>query len=201
MKINELNIPKSVSRGADTALKSSNSIFDDERKIAVTQYMHKAGWNLLGAGYFSSVFQNPKKSYIIKINYKPDNAFKYYVDMIKESKNRHFPKINDVKTIKVGNTEYHTYLIEKLYQAPKIVKSYIHFFMFCRGDFDEELRRHPNDSSMINAKRYFEKHKELQRALKLVIKNKSRFFMDVNDENVMQRKDGTIVITDPYSGV
>ena len=61
--------------------------------------LQKLGWTLLGKGYFSSVYQNPKKNYVLKINSRPDEGYAEYVRIIKKTKNKHFPRISDMKVL------------------------------------------------------------------------------------------------------
>ena len=60
--------------------------------------MKKLGWTFLSSGYFSSVFINPDKSYVIKMNNKQDRGFAKFVKIIKRNPNKHFPKISVLKS-------------------------------------------------------------------------------------------------------
>lgn len=54
------------------------------------------------------------------------------------------------------------------------------------------------DQTKIDA--YISKHPDFVKAYELLYKNQKLFHMDMHDQNVMQRKDGIPVISDPYSG-
>lgn len=193
MKINELNIPKSVVKSTAPIQKSDD--FDknsDEhrtnKRLALNDILEKKGWTPIGDGAFSVVYENPKKSYVLKINVRPDPAFQHYVNLTKRFKNRHFPKISDVQEFKVGIDTYYVYLIEKLYGGYNPAKEWISRLNY---EHDGEIRP--------QTKKYFDKNKELYRALMLIYKNIKPFHLDLHYDNILKRKDGTTVISDPYS--
>jgi len=43
-------------------------------------------------------------------------GYEKYVDLIHKYRNKHFPRITDMKVLKIGRENYYVYLIEKLYK-------------------------------------------------------------------------------------
>ena len=87
----------------------------------ITAKLAKLGWRMGGKGYFSQVYINPKKNYVLKLNTHSDKGFTQYVNLLKTHPNKHFPVISAMKTIDLGSAwesrPVSLYLIEKLYQA------------------------------------------------------------------------------------
>src|ERR1035441_6235229 len=85
---------------------------DDESELE--SKLAKFGWERLGAGVYSSVYGKTKKSYVLKINKRPDEGYEKYVKLIKKYRNKYFPRITDMKVLKIGGEKYYVYLIERL---------------------------------------------------------------------------------------
>ena len=117
MNISELYKPKlstSIISAAEQYYKEKLMMGDDNLRKTLS----KMGWKYLDEGAFSKVFENPKKNYILKINSSPDVAYARFVDIIHKHRNKHFPKISDMKQIEFENRNYFIYLIEKLNKMP-----------------------------------------------------------------------------------
>ena len=162
--------------------------------------LQKMGWRLLDTGKFSAVFENPSKNFILKVTYRVDKGYEHYVNIIKRSRNPHFPKIGDMKVIPYGGNNYYVYLIEKLnplhgYERFELVRN-----------LDSVINR-PNESLISIFERhygvpipeYLSSQPKLVQALRIIGKNIGKQWNDLHAGNIMKRKDGTIVITDPYS--
>lgn len=156
------------------------------------------GWTYLNEGCFSFVFTNPSKPYVLKLNYKEDPGFANYVDLIKINPNRYFPQISDKKTLTVANKNYEVYLIEKLY----------HFESETGHEYERAINAivtHPctpvKQLFSYGVPSFILENPELVTALKLIRKFSRQigYKMDLHSNNIMQRENGDIVISDPYS--
>jgi len=210
MLLNELYKPK-IGNPLTTAVagyyKTPNRMNSD-----LSEKLKKLGWTMLAdPGAFSAVYGNPKKNYVIKINLNPDSAFADYASVIKKYRNKHFPKISDMKSMKFPDrgymNTYYVYLIEKLHPISmdnKIFAKLISQIMDMPTTnineiykiFEEDWSRIKNTKEVIA---YFRKNPSLVRAARIAGRNIGGHCNDMHSGNIMQRQDGTVVITDPYA--
>ena len=115
MKLEELYKPKIAKKVTSAALNFYNDE-DDDRSSRLEKALSKLEWYPLGEGYYSKVFCNEHKDYVLKINTLPDPAYQYYVKTIKKYCNPHFPRISNMKELKVDGNTYYVYVIEKLHK-------------------------------------------------------------------------------------
>jgi len=158
------------------------------------------GWEQIGTGHFSFVFANPKKNYVLKITDTPDPGYAEYVNLIKSHKNKYFPHISDMKILEVSGQKYGVYLIEKLGRLERSLLPYADIIdkLVTGLSVDRVYKIYEDDPAKVNE---IVKNQELMKAIKLLRywSKKKGFSIDIHDANVMQRTDGTIVVTDPYS--
>lgn len=195
MNIQEASKPKipiKFAKAVETRLNNGVSSYD----------LEKAGWYGVGGGSYCNVWGNPKKNYVLKLTYNPDPAYAYYVSLIKKLHNNHLPIISDLKRIKVNGKNCYIYLIEKLNKADEgwPVADGLNTIMQCPNTKLDELFQY----ATYFQKTYFKKNSEIVKLARLLgkYKNKSgirNIFLDMHSGNIMQRNDGTIVITDPYA--
>jgi len=166
---------------------------------SIEKDLAKLGWYMLDSGYFSTVFTNANKNFVLKITHNPDPGYDHYVNLIHSIKNKHFPIISDRKEIVVDKLKYTVYLIEKLKKL--------------WGAEDDELAsacklivaRYPMPLDRVflgrknGAPKIIIDDPSFLKALQILGANKKRYRIDLHRQNLMQRADGTIVITDPYS--
>lgn len=152
--------------------------------------LSQLGWVKLGDGLYSIVYTNPRKSYVLKINKIFDSGFEAFAQFVKSHPNKHFPKIGDVKQVKYANERYYIYCIEKLYPITPLATA-----MKMADLIDNAFYDDPPKGPAFN---FFQKQPNLLGAIKL-LRNKFGASNDIHSGNIMQRKDGTIVITDPYA--
>jgi len=153
------------------------------------------------AGYYSTVYSNPKKSYVLKVNDRQDTAYAQYVSLIKKYNNKHFPKISDLKFIEVNGGRYYIYLIEKLDDVRSEMKHLANVFSEIIDCPYSSLTFFNTSHTQLD---YLKQNPELVTALRIIGKFKHNIknpyiSNDMHGGNIMQRKDGTIVITDPYA--
>ncbi len=154
--------------------------------------MRQLGWKMIGDGAYSIVYKNPKNDYVLKVNKVADRAFSYFVNLISKHQSIHFPHI---KAIREFGGSLNAYLIEPLYSMkfPTIQKKKM-FLENCIYFSDKpyasiEDAPYPTPTFPLS----------LKEDIQFLSINKSNYFMDIHADNLMQRKDKTIVIIDPYS--
>jgi hypothetical protein len=164
----------------------------------VSNKLQSIGAKELGSGVRASVLESPKKDSVIKI-YSKDTAYNNFLDHVKTDKeNPHLPKIlqrGKVPLDKTGENHLHIVRMENLKELdqnhelkdiiphgitdpPSRVKSQME-----SGKYDTLKKRYPDF------------HKAIYDLASKHEKNGS--YIDLHLGNVMQRKDGTPVITDP----
>ena len=170
----------------DYSISASEVFYDKLRQL---------GWKKLGSGSFSNIYGNDKKTYVIKVNASPDPGYSSYVKLIHKFPNKHFPKISDRKTFRINYNNYDIYLIEKLYRIPMTeARSLIHIFDHVM-DNCAELNL---NILFPTVPRILRTQPLLAKALRFIEKHDVNDGLDMGPYNIMRRKDGTIVITDPY---
>ena len=205
MKLQELYKPKVEKRIASAAkeyvqqkrldLPTVNAQFNLQEKLA------KIGWKRAKDGGYSTVYINPAKSYVIKINDRQDGGYMQYVRIMHKYKNKHFPIISDIKRLPLGlENVYFVYLIEKLEEidctgevlrtmdeCQKLVRKIAHNNYTVEEVYGNDL---PD---------CFKKDPALLKACVILGKNVGCRFIDMHWGNFMKRSNGTLIITDPYS--
>jgi hypothetical protein len=179
------------------------------------------GWHKLNSGGYSYVFANPKKNYVLKVNTIQDNGYDQFVQIIHRSRNKHFPRISDRKTMEFDGDEvhnfrknvYHVYLIEKLEELPEPKNdNYASILSVIMSVYHEEWnpslktaldwleRDYFTEEEFPSIKEFILRHKELAKAA-AILGNAQKYHKlnnDLHSRNIMQRADGTVVIVDPY---
>jgi hypothetical protein len=195
MKISEIAIPKKL---VSTVKKTYANHLRGEYSNDIQNQLEKFGWNSPSSGCYSSVYINPKKDYVLKINGRPDPAFNHYVSLIHKFKNKHFPKISDMKKFKVSGYTYYVYFVEKLYKLSEKNKDMVFAVLADLGA--EKALNYAGDIPQSKIDDFIRKNPEFVKAYKILSTNQRSYHSDLHDDNVMQRKDGTPVFSDPYSG-
>lgn len=206
-------IPQKIKHAAPEYYKMINRGYIYTGQESFQEKLADLGWKHIGSGVFSSVFSNPRKPYIIKVNDGVDKAFAIFAKFAKKFPNIHFPMIGEMKQFKYKNKIYYIYLIEKLYPignkaydyAPDINDLTSAFILNLRSKkpkSDEEVYKDfvLDDNSLSNI---FKKQPTLIRACKSLANcykaSSIRLVIDIHEGNIMKRKDGTIVVIDPFS--
>lgn len=149
-------------------------------------FKHK-GFIKIGAGHFSNVFSNGRN--VVKV-YREDPAYEKFLALAAQYPSKHFPKVlsepkaisNDLKMVQ----------LERLYPMTKA---------------DEALFTKAYGHAMMNERPYPEGHPELEElvhALRFLCsfldKNYKQYAHDMKPANILKRRDGTLVISDPFAG-
>ena len=204
MKVSDLLYETTFDQDLTTDIKGSFNVpatkRGDEKLETLKALLAKKGWVIAGQGYYSIAFISPNKNNsILKVNRVRDPAYDHFVEVVKTHNNIHFPKITD--KMKIGNGWY-AYLMERLYPLKDKEK----FGLVYKGlyalnnviDSDDYVELSP-DSKYAIALNNLKNDSTLYNAVKIIVGNKQKYRMDISEENVMQRKDGTVVFSDVYA--
>jgi hypothetical protein len=179
------------------AHKTKNPVEMSTQDTELRAKLSKLGWHYLNDGHFSAVFTNDKKPFVLKINKSPDKGFEHYATLIKDFDNVHFPKIGDMKVMNINGRKFYIYLIEKLSALGRDngidTSTFFRIIQYPTRSLEE---LYPFGAPVPY---YLKNDPSLVDALRLVGKYMEGFLNDMGRSNVMQRSDGTIVITDPYA--
>lgn len=177
--------------------------------------------SIIGSGGYAIVFDKPGKPWVYKLFQETDIGYlKFYQYAKNNQSNPHLPKILG-KPLKVKfsgakqhlNKNYLLVKIEKLLPAiiHKLNPSFNLIQLILSGlekynTNQIKLMKDSNDASDFNLFQNYmymlEEHSNLLRVLEWIANNRDKdqgIFTDLHHDNIMQRKDGTMVITDPYS--
>lgn len=185
-------ISKPISIAAKQYFKNSRF---ETAQFRFSEVIKKFGWKEAAQGANSTVYTNPRKSFIMKVNDKQDIGFSSYASLIKKNPNPHFPKISNMKRFKVDGKVFYIYLIEKLYLIqPTEATKYVDWM-------EEYLCSDPNEIDKFEHNKPKVFGQSMIDAMKIVrdYADRYRMFLDFSEDNIMQRKDGTVVISDPYA--
>lgn len=169
------------------------------------QILQKAGYKLLGAGSYGSVYTKPGANYVLKVFMADDTAYKDYVKLCMTHNNPHFPKFTG-KLVKVSNDV----LAVRTEMLSEIGGE------FDSHDYDQMNRymkfraKYENDEHMVEQGGYVERdfyhimsldetHNGLKNALDIIadqLIGRDGYEPDLYHENIMLRGN-TVVITDP----
>lgn len=192
-EINELVPYKShpVYKKAKKEFKTKQDYFKRQESLEnFARSLKRHGFKLLGQGSFGITFEKPGYPWVIKV-FTSDNPYKHFLDyVIAHQDNPHLPKIKG-KFIKINDITF-AVRIEKL-KSVKYDNPVVMALDKIIGDpSDEGINKSLRDWLRKKYPRMLEVLKDLRKSTK-----KMEFNWDTHDENVMQRADGTIVITDP----
>ena len=192
MNIFELNNSKISDEVVTAATENASG---SGKLLILNDTLKQLGWNLVGMGSYGFVYEGSKSESVLKVNIKPDDAYAHYVDIIKLHDNPHFPLISDMKVFKIGKTKYYVYLIEKLKPLPATLESdwIASWISKIAANSDKTIKQ---ISKTIP--QFLIDNPLLVEAAQIVGENLLKYLSDLHSGNIMQREDGTIVITDPY---
>jgi len=166
--------------------------------------LKKLGWNCEAEGYFSSVWVNDNKPFVLKINEQPDRGYAHFVSVVKKHRNKHFPVISDQKEMEIAGRKYYIYMIEKLKPINYLAAAREYLNIFSKvirfpADSLKSLFNEDNAYSYPQPPTILLDNPSLVKALRIIGNNFAGFVNDLHAGNIMQRDNGTIVIIDPYA--
>jgi len=163
----------------------------------LTERLEALGWDFVGSGSFSIVFAKPGVPYVLKVNKMNDPGFALFANVLKKFPNKHFPRIGKVKSFSIDGLVYKIYLVEKLRPLTGITGNIAQTLsrMAWTGNIQLAI-----DLAYPEVRDILEKQPGLITATEIIRANRNETLdIDLHSANVMQRKDGTIVIIDPYA--
>ena len=212
MNLSELYIDKPLDQSLVKPINAYQKGMADSMNTRIPNYylggdladaLGKYGWKQLNSGAFSLVYENPAEPYILKLNTNPDQAFSWFAFLTHKFPNKHFPKISAMRAIKILGKLYYTYAIEKLEKIP-----YIDDAAYISSICYSQIVR-PSDHYYPERVEQLQLYMSLEQAVSLLqacdiihdhYEGKRTYGLDLHSGNIMQRHDGTIVITDPFAG-
>lgn len=201
----EVVIPKKIISGYSSYLKNRRRInlLNDADRNNFSRSFSRMGWKEINRGVYSTVYKNPTKSYILKVNHRFDSGYQRYVDFVNEHKNnKYLPKIIAKEFVIKSRKKYYLYFIEKLKYFPKTEVIDLMFEIVEESKFYDTLIAVYNSMSTEQQNLFGKVDKKYPGLLQTTFdigKYAKNFNIDINEDNVMQRADGTPVITDPYA--
>ena len=176
---------------------------------ALNSLLRRHGWTCFSmSSKYSNVYCNPKYRYVLKINKRPDIGYENYVQLIHKKRNKHFPHISDRKEIMVGGEKYYAYLIEELYHISD--RDRARYLAEIFRDYVKGRQYDMNITKIFSSVHCYpegipeelKNDRSLREALDMIARESilgGEFKLDLHNENIMEREDGTVVITDPYA--
>lgn len=166
--------------------------FRTQGKFQTLQAFKEAGGIVHSDGRFSVVLEHPKWDHVWK-TYVADPGYEHFLKIVQANPNPHYPKISKIKKIvpPFRRFAHQPYLwavkMEKLLpissQNMKIVKAVLNVY------------NHWTSSEQFHSK--YPQYTQLFDAIFGVIGDRGGNILDLEERNFMQRRDGTIVMTDP----
>lgn len=186
-------------------MKITHEITEKEHQQFCFDFQDQHNFLLLGRGVFSNVYGANKNSSVYKIGLVDtdveNDPYLSYLYKIKNEKNPFFPKVHNLTIFKSTVSSFYMVEMEKLYpckehslndQSYDIRENLLSLFECRNHDFSQKEWQ-----SMIHLyKKYGNKEAEnLFITLASLLEN---FKNDIHKDNMMMRKNGQLVITDPF---
>ena len=174
----------------------------------------KVGVRSLGKGRFGQVFHKSGWNYVIKV-FENDSAYLEYVDFCINNPNPHYPKFIK-KPLNMHQFHVRTHHAEKMMQIVKIelfeklqdnwyaINIAKLYNLYCGKIESIEFRKNNeyNISEYTNIEDVYKDFQQYQikglmEAIDMIRHNLPEYQLDLHSENLMQRSDGTVVLSDP----
>lgn len=190
--------------------------------------LQKNGYKRLGKGSYATVWARKDEPFCLKLFDSGDYAYTKYLRLIERVRNVHFPQIKG-KLIKINDNYYAVRMerLEKLDESNiKLIKYILQYFdlykelihlqqqYYDETQYGQKIYKTKNKATYAGTgqkinyirtklQNFEEYYPELAEALRLIADYISQGILDIDyngsDGNIMQREDGTLVITDPVS--
>lgn len=156
---------------------------------AAAKILLKAGYNELGAGAMGRVFARKGDPYVLKLYRASDTGYTEFVEFTQANPSKHWPVFKG-KPIRVTR-DYMAVRTERLYKG-----RYAQDWAYQFHNYASKLRQ----GERIFSTEFQKFPQDLQTAIDQLVKAFPNYMLDLgNGNNLMQRKDGTYVITDPIA--
>lgn len=202
---------------------------NDNTDKFIRNALKKAGYKFIGSGLDAVVWMKDEGTVVKILMPKEDNtahdSFKTFYNVSKKLNSPNLPKFkqvdgNEVYNFTINNKPYVQYGIEQLYPLKK--GSLDEFVVWLLADYSAKQLDWKNVKKLISKesmKSYYPNSEKLQKKFLATdnkkvkeyeifyntlrklhkIGNTKGYGWDPHTENIMQRRDGTLVITDPWA--
>lgn len=162
-------------------------------RTAHCRLLKQAGYKVLGTGLFSTVFEVPDNpDIVIKVMKHTDYAYLTFAEHVMKHPNIHFPKIHSIDTYNAsGRFPYVVCVIERV----DVLR-----YSFKREFFASQLDDYCRGVTLYVDRKQFPLTAEFNQAvdtLRMLYETHLGSF-DIHHKNIGYRKDGTLVIIDPF---
>ena len=143
----------------------------------ISDILEKYGFERIGSGWHANVYENPKYPYILKVFYEDSAYLDWLKFCMKNQNNKYIPKLRKNFIRVMPDKNIYAVRMEKLYECDE-------------DDFN---------SFMVSLESW--NAPGIDEDLKTIIHylRNTQHEVDLHDENVMQRSNGQVVVTDPIS--
>lgn len=162
------------------------------------------GAKVVGSGAFGAVALHPHKNVAYKI-YK-DQAYDKFAHYAAANQNSdpHLPKIHALGKLK-GSSHFRVAKMEKLEPLAQDHPVRKHLFTYNKYYSNNSRPEYDGPSDQVEEKltktehgrKFAAAYPSVHKSLLNIVRNHRDHWFDLHDQNIMQRKDGTPVITDP----
>lgn len=178
-------------------------------------YLRDNGYKRLGSGAFSSVYGKPGNDLLIKIGLRDatEDGYPAFADLARQHPNKHFPKVGKIRWMENRHgVKFYVVPVERLLPVNPHDIHNIRLIL----NFVKSWAKHQNLTTVQQLKEFLaggtitsptavateemiDKDPSLLEAFMLIIKHLPERYIDLNDNNIMKRRDGTIVFSDPVA--
>jgi hypothetical protein len=164
------------------------------------KFLELRGYELLGDGAFSDVYAKPGEKFVLKIVHRDtsEDCYLKYINVIKNQRNPHFPKIGRIREYKTAKGDlWYIIPVEHLEKISRGELNSITGGTYAI-DFEKYYRGHSlNQEDIEYAQRMRTEQPQLHNALMLIHNTfTGKCDMDLSRRNMMLRG-STLVLTDP----
>ena len=120
---------------------------------------------------------------------------------------KYLPRISDRKIIRIKNTSYYVYMIEKLVKADSkvcdIIRDYVELLVEINDVYTDPEEVQIDKQMLLKLDKSLKKYPGLTQTIQQLVKIARKRHYDLSiwggySPNILKRKDGTPVIADPF---
>lgn len=166
-------------------------------KQNIRDTMTKRRFTFIGSDSFALVFKSPKSREVVKF-FKNDPGYLAFLQLVNKHPNKHFPQFRGYAPLPNWDG-WHLVKLEPLlpiadyefYSNYSWISYYCESLLFGPNIVPQNLRETVEQKA--------KSHQSLEQAcMVLVAQRPSGYNLDIHEDNIMKRPDGTLVIIDPY---
>lgn len=174
---------------------NQNEIFDSKIEGFM---LNDLGYEIINQGSYAKIYQlSGNRNWVIKVS-ENDPAYDAYVRFVNAVKNPHFPVVTNI----FSKTQNNIYVIEYLKPFSKD-KEFAYQIQSCFYYATQEKIGANTSKMQKYALEVWDElnttHPVLISAIRSIVKSFKNSQLDVYENNIMERPDGTIVLSDPVA--